>query len=51
MCLVHCHAARQAPEIDPTEVAALLEGCKASVRAKVEHIFFYIQEDVWLRNL
>ena len=27
----------------PTEVAALLEGCKASVRAKVEHIFFYIK--------
>ena len=29
--------------LDPTEVAALLEGCKASVRAKVEHIFFYIK--------
>ena len=27
----------------PTEVVALLEGCKASVRAKVEHIFFYIK--------
>ena len=26
-----------------TEIAALLEGCKASVRAKVEHIFFYIK--------
>ena len=24
-------------------LAALLEGCKASVRAKVEHIFFYIK--------
>lgn len=26
-----------------TEMAALLEGCKASVRAKVEHGFFYIR--------
>ena len=27
-----------------TGMAALLEGCKASVRAKVEHIFFYIKK-------
>ena len=41
--MVDFYAARQGQEADPTEVAALLEGCKASVRAKVEHIFFSIK--------
>ena len=38
----------------PTEVATLLEGWKASVRAKVEHIFFYIKPtspSAWIRQL
>jgi len=41
--VVHCHEARRAPQITLTGMAALLEGYKASVRAKVEPIFFYIK--------
>ena len=41
--VVHCHEVRSAPQIALTEMAALLEGCKASLRAKVEHGFFYIR--------
>ena len=41
--MVDFHETRQGQEADPTEVDALVEGCKASARAEVEHIFFSIK--------